>query len=212
MALAINNPSNYITSLVSAGADAMKNLYYIEFTGTGDLANHLEAHNNSLTIRSNDFTPPTVKQSVSNNISYLTTSLSVPSSNIDIDRSFSINFRLDANYSLYNVLKMMQSLTSKPTVGFASTATPHDLGIDLTISVYSMSNVVFSDESLTMDSNHNAYFGTENDRKLLYSFKQCWIDKVTLDGAYSYGSTAPKTVTANFRFAEMETPTTTLFE
>ncbi len=211
MALAINNPSNYISSLVSAGADAMKNLYYIEFVGGGSISNYIDAHNNSLTIRSNDFTPPTVKQSVSNNISYLTTSLSVPTSNIDIDRSFSISFRLDTNYSLYNALKMIQSLTSKPTLGFASTATPHELGADLIINVYSMSNVVVADSSLTMDSNHNAYFGEDSDRKLLYSFKQCWIDKVTLDGAYSYGSSTTKTVTANFHFAEFETPMTTLF-
>lgn len=212
--LAINNTSYYVSSLLSAGADAMKNMYYIEFGGSSSvLESALGSQYNALTIRSTDFTPPTVSQTTKS-ISYLTTSIDVPTAGMNLDRSFSISFRLDANYNVYKTLKFFQELTSKPTLGFAGTALPSEIDQELTVTVYSLSNVIVSDSQLVMDSNRDAYFNNDalngNNKKLLYSFHQCWVDKVSIDGTYSYGSANQMTVTASFQFGEMKTPTTTL--
>lgn len=218
MALTINDPSKYISTLLDTGADAMKNLYHIEFDASYDASiapsgtninsffgDSAAVINKTLTIRSGDFTPPTATHSKAP-ISYMTTSLDVPTSGFSLERKFNISFRLDSNYKVYEYLKVVQGLTSKPTKGFASTATLSDMGIYLTVNVYSLNEAVSNSSQLTPSDTNIGALDKDNSL-LLYSFKNCWVSEVNIEDTYSY-TTSPSQlkVNASVCFGDFEDP------
>lgn len=183
----------YIKTLIDAGADAMSNLYYVEF----ELGNDAETKvgtNLGLTVRSGEFTPPAAfTQSVDNEIHFLTSSLTVPTAQYTGDRSFDISFRLDENYKVYSYLKALQGKTSNAGTGFAGMFIPGEL--DNNKSSFDVKVYAFKAKSNPDYMPDNDYLG--GNKILMYHFQKCWISKLTgID--YSYDSPGPLSITASF--------------
>ena len=52
-----SNSSQYISALIEAGSDVMKNLYYLDFSGK-----YINDYSQSLKVRVSNFTPPVPTQ------------------------------------------------------------------------------------------------------------------------------------------------------
>mgnify|MGYP001078007979 CR=1 FL=1 len=95
-----------MAALLSAGADAMDNLFEVSFRppiswGISDEDIKL------LTLRTENFTPPAPKRSVVN-IPYQTTTLQKPGSSIELQRQLSLRVRLDQGFTVYNLLAKLR--------------------------------------------------------------------------------------------------------
>ena len=52
-----SNSSQYISALIEAGSDVMKNLYYLDFSGK-----YIDDYSQNLKVRVSNFTPPVPTQ------------------------------------------------------------------------------------------------------------------------------------------------------
>lgn len=193
----LNN--TYIKRLIDSGADAMSNLYYVEFNLPE--VGELNAASLGLTVRAGDFNPPAApSHDQGHTINFVTSSLKVPTASYTMDRSFSVTFRLDENYDLYKYLKSLQHKTSDALTGFANTVLPWevDASKDFVIKVFS-----------TQTGSGNLYYNSEETspeiNSLMYKFEKCWIKKIS-DISYSYDSATPLTITADFGCQYYEGP------
>ena len=98
--------SEYINDLINAGADAMQNLYYLEFSG-----NNIDPIKDNLKVRVSGFKPITASQG-KHTVNYLTVSMDMPTAGFTLDKTASFTFRLDNNYKLYEYLLAQQSVIS----------------------------------------------------------------------------------------------------
>ena len=193
MGLANNKTNQYITSLIETGADAMKNLYYLEFQG-----GILEDISQSLKVRVSDFKPPTASQST-HSVQFMTVSMDLPSADISIDKSLSFSFRLDDNYNIYKYLLAQQATTLNGNKGFATNQVPDnsDSGNGFTIKAY-----IF-DRTLGNDMDDEACY------RNMYTFRYCWISGIS-GLQYSYDSNNPITLSVSVKFLDFDDPMNTL--
>lgn len=190
----VNTPSTYLSSLVSAGPDAMTNLFYVELSS--NTLNNNELLKTGLRVRNRDFNFTELTHATQT-VNYMTVSLDIPSASLEGSKTFSLTFRVDANYDVYKYLLKQMARTSAPNLGYASNDVPDEAGEGgLTIRVYAI------DKPLT-SSNH---VDPEGDNfTLMYEFTHCWIEN--LAGLnYSYNSPDAETVTVTFGFWEYKNP------
>ena len=200
--MALDTNTKYIKHLINSGADAMSNLYYVEFNLPE--VGELNATSLGLTVRAGDFNPPAApSHDQGHTINFVTSSLKVPTASYTMDRNFSISFRLDENYNLYKYFKGLQHKTSDALTGYANTALPGevDASKDFVIKVYS---------TLTTNGNllNASYDSNESSPKvntIMYKFEKCWIKKIS-DISYSYDSAAPLAITVDFGCQYYEGP------
>lgn len=201
MALNINNTQNYINDLVNAGADAVKNLYFIDFS-SGLLDNSMRT---SLLVRSSNLNLPTFTHPT-NTVNFMTTSVDFPTSDIEGEKKISITFRLDANYNVYKYLLKQQRLTSVADLGYASTVVSdekeaNDTNNGFTVSVYSMKGAVYNQDMERGDNLLNSEY-----YDLLYKFKYCWISKIGRPQYKYEGNASNITIQADINFYDFEDP------
>jgi hypothetical protein len=91
-----------MAALLSAGADAMDNLFEVSFDPHPDWGISDEDIK-LLTLRVENFTPPAPKRSVVN-IPYQTTTIQKPGSAVDLQRQLTFTVRLDQGFVVYNLL------------------------------------------------------------------------------------------------------------
>ena len=180
--LNINN--NFIESLVGASSDAQGNLYEISFTG-GNLSDVSE----SLKIRVDNFTPPETSQK-SYQVKYLTATIDRPASQVDVSRSFSLDFRVDANYTVYKALISQQKITFNPSHNFAA------IDIDALKDSLFTTTVKAVNEGVTKE---------DMETTTLFKFYKCWISSIT-PLSFKTGSSDPITVSITINFLKMEDP------
>jgi len=193
MPLAANT---YLSKLIDAGSDAMKNLYLVEFSGgifTDDMVTALK-------VRNQDFTPPTFTQAKDTK-DYLTVSVDVPGAGITGDKSFSLNIRLDSEYRIYAALLKQQSFTMSGNDGWAVNEVPNsdaaNAGFTVTVKAYQKTAGLSADD--------------EESYKPMYVFRHCWI-KGLEPLSYTYGSNSPLAIRANISFMDFDDPKKLLFE
>jgi len=199
-----SNSQSFISDLIQVGADAMTNLYFIEFSGS--LMNHDENLKIGLRVRSKDFTPPTFTYSASKNtVHYMTTSVDLPLSVVSGDKSLTFNFRVDSNYRLYEFLLRQQAMTSNANLGFANTDVHDSSNGGFKVDVYAFDRSKSSDiEAYCDPSDTEAY-------TKLYSFDYCWIKSIS-GLNFSYDNTEPESVTVNVGFFTYDDPMNLLLE
>jgi hypothetical protein len=210
--------SGPVTALLNAGADAMDNLFDVDFhLPDSDLSSW-----SSGSIRCIGFDPPifTLK---TYDAPYKTTRVKRSAGKIEGDRSFKIQFRLDAYYNIYRTLLRWRSACMQPATGFASTRiTPTDpknnpfLGsIDVTsigapvsqeageIGVNSLSTYVGLTEPTAPSILSTV--STKDKKYLAWRFFHVWVMDVT-PPAFKTGGGDPQIITAAFGFGSFADP------
>lgn len=182
-----------LSQLVSAGSDAMTNLYYTKFTGVvGDLKDVVTA----LTIRAGDFKAPAVTQGT-HKVNFLTVDSDLPSAKIDYNTTFDLTFRVDQNYSLYKYLKAAQANTSLASMGIAETevpepGSPYGLGFE----VYAPLKGAHTFSDVGDD-------GLPQGWSMIYRFGHLWVKKIS-PLSFSYNNSGEVKVTVTFGFFEYD--------
>jgi len=123
-----------VQALYGAGADAMQNMFDIAIIPPAGLAGVAAAISDpansfsgdpafldSLLVRVEGFTPPNPKIKTYEN-SYKTVSVKMPSTKVDMERTFELSFRVDAFYRVYKFFNAWKSLVSNATTGYSTSA------------------------------------------------------------------------------------------
>jgi hypothetical protein len=102
-----------ITSLVQSGSDAFTNLFDVEIEFPTDVITDGDTDKLSHSVRVVDFTPPELKPSVYK-VSYKGIEIQKIGPKIEGDRTFSIQYRIDANWELHMKLLKWKNLYANP--------------------------------------------------------------------------------------------------
>jgi len=195
MSLNYTDTTSYLSTLINAGADAMTNLFYLEFAANG-LDDSTKV---ALTIRNQDFTGPEFSQEV-NTINFMTVSLDVPKSSMTRVHEISFTFRLDEQYQIYRWLMERQSITSMPSLGFAGTVVPDDFNIF----VYALNGPAMAPVQETPSPSGTTMIPSEYS-KLMYKLGHCWVKKID-PLTYKYGTDTPLQIKTTIGFMDYITP------
>ena len=172
--------NEYLSQLIDVGADAMSNLFKVEFSG-----GVFDTKPNQWTVRLNEFTPPDFKQVVDNNVNYLTTGLTLPKAAISGTKAFTVKFRLDENYNLYRQLLIQQTTAANMNLNLIYDNL-NDNDATFTTKVYRVNGAI--QESVD-DINW----------ELLYTYKYCFIKKIS-GLTYSYDNNGVESISAEIGF------------
>ena len=188
-----SNSSQYISALIEAGSDVMKNLYYLDFSGK-----YIDDYSQNLKVRVSNFTPPVPTQG-KQTFNYISTSVDMPTPSFTMDKTLKFTFRLDENYALYKALLKQQSTTMNAGTGWATNQVPSESDGGITVKAY-----VF-----------DRFLGNEPDDdenyRPMYIYRYCYITDIT-GLTYSYEGPNPMTVSTNMKFLDFEDATDTLLE
>ena len=188
-----SNSSQYISALIEAGSDVMKNLYYLDFSGK-----YIDDYSQNLKVRVSNFTPPVPTQG-KQTFNYISTSVDMPTPSFTMDKTLKFTFRLDENYALYKALLKQQSTTMNAGTGWATNQVPSESDGGITFKAY-----IF-DRSLGNDPDD------EENYRPMYIYRYCYITDIT-GLTYSYEGPNPMTVSTNMKFLDFEDATDTLLE
>lgn len=172
--------NEYLSQLIDVGADAMSNLFKVEFSG-----GVFDTNPNQWTVRLNEFTPPDFKQVVDNNVNYLTTGLTLPKAAISGTKAFTVKFRLDENYNLYRQLLIQQTTAANMNLNLIYDNLNNNDATFIT-KVYRVNGAI--QESVD-DINW----------ELLYTYKYCFIKKIS-GLTYSYDNNGVESISAEIGF------------
>lgn len=182
--MALNVYTNNLQDLIQAGNDAHSNLYEINFQG--GVFNSSEV-SQGMTIRTSGFTPPQITQD-SYVVKYVTAFVEWPNAKSQVTRNFTLSFRMDANWEIYEKLQEQKNKIFNASHSYASThLNENDL---FNVTVYTLKDGMSSE---TVAS---------NDRKMLYQFRKCWISKVDTP-SFSNSSSESIKVDCTINFLEM---------
>ena len=188
-----SNSSQYISALIEAGSDVMKNLYYLDFSGK-----YIDDYSQNLRVRVSNFTPPVPTQG-KQTFNYISTSVDMPTPSFTMDKTLKFTFILDENYALYKALLKQQSTTMNAGTGWATNQVPSESDGGITVKAY-----IF-DRSLGNDPDD------EENYRPMYIYRYCYITDIT-GLTYSYEGPNPMTVSTTMKFLDFEDTTDTLLE
>lgn len=198
----LNENNSYLNELIGAGADAMENLFYVEFIS--DLVDDKNGYESVyLTARTTDIKLPEFEQPT-NPVNFLTVSADLPKAEVSGEKKITISFRLDSEYKLYKFLLNQQRKTSIPNLGYAATVTPEEKEkAGLTINIYSIQQEVFEESQMTPEVTNGFTPGTTYTK--MYSFKYCWIQNIN-PPVFSYDSANSQVTSCDIYFYDWEDP------
>lgn len=196
--MATLNSNEALQSLINAGSDMMSNLFYVDFSG--GVFDGQDSQKQALKIRVTDISLPQATHPT-NPINYMTVSLDVPKAEIELSKNISFSFRVDDNYELYKLLLKQQSITSMPNLGYAGTSIGKNDEEGFTLSVYAPKEA--------MSSSSEEYPDTTTNYQKIYTFKHCWISKIS-GLSYSYSNSSPLTAKVDLYFYDYEEPMNTI--
>ena len=186
---------NTLIDLLSAGADAMSNMYEVHITPPG-----ATGVSTPLKIRTKSFTPAVLNQT-KYDVKYKTVTLPRPGSAIEGERSFEISFRLDSNFQVYKVLKQWQQIFFNPETGYVATDLSSDSNEVGQIEVFAKKTAILTAAGSTgIDSGSMI---DSNDLK--WKYLGVWVQKLT-EPAFNTDSSDPQEVTATFLFSHVSGP------
>lgn len=114
--------TNAISTLLSLGNDATKNMFDVYYTPGGDDAKEVQ-----LSGRLTGFTPPQWTIEKHDN-SYHGHTISLPSTKVNFERKLELEFRLDANYEYYKFWRTLAQYAGNACTGGVANA-PLNTGI-----------------------------------------------------------------------------------
>lgn len=198
----LSDPSNWVTSLVNVGADAMSNLYYVDFTSIADSSQ-------SFTVRNSEISglpEPTHKTETK---SFQTIDIEVPKCEYDLTKKLTLTFRLDKDYNLYTKLLGIMRNTSMPSAGYATTMlgggkSGGDKGDLYNINIKIPQDVP-SENSIKSNKGKGSNYSLN-----LYEFNYCWISKISGLEDFSYDSSNSRTIKVDVYYFNYKGPESTL--
>jgi hypothetical protein len=204
---------NHVATLINLGADAMSNMYDVRITLPEDIQNIYQSLSDELVLRAKGFTPPKFNVKTYK-VPYKTIEIDRPATKIEGERSFEIEFRLDASYKVYEMLKLWKARTGTGSTGYASNAiygtgygNNNSLG---TVTINSLATSIKMNgtgEDAYFADGVNTDFFTENgsQRTLQWKFHQCWLQDLD-EPAFNMENADPISIKAKFFFGNYEDP------
>lgn len=184
--------SKAIQALVSLGADAHTNLYdvFIKFPwedGAQTMA------------RANGFNPPKAANP-GYDITYHGNKIKLPQTEVNFERSFSIQFRSDSAYSLYSLFIMWQSAVVDPVNGGVANYAA-SLG-EVTVRGLGGLYTAAEEAKTLVDDDGSIKAGSQNPE---WNFKQVWVSDVG-QPQYSTETAGQFSFEVQFHFADTNYP------
>lgn len=167
------NTSDFLQQLIGTGPDASLNLFKINIV---PLNNEDLKKFESLSFRTTQFITPK-KDSVVAQIPYQNTTITIPTSGTQIDRSMTIPMRVDAKMSVMSLLRKYQLI--KDTLGNYE----RDENKKLTLSVISMDST-FEVSGVYKWTFYNCYITSVS--QLTYDYNSSNTGNVNVTFIYSY--------------------------
>ena len=184
--------TTWLSSLIGTGADAMTNLYYVDFT-----AGVADDDKEKFTVRLSSISGLPTFSHKTETKKFMTVDFDAPVNDFDFEKKLTLEFRLDQGYDLYTKLMNIMGKTSRPSLGYATTrialrsGTYDDSENNLSLTVKVPKNI--PDENSSAGWNDGAGNTGFSD---LYTFTYCWISKVSGLESFSYDSASARTVKA----------------
>lgn len=212
--MTLGNTTTYVDALIDAGADALSNLYYIQFISNGNTGYVDSTISTALTVRSTQVSLPTATHTDKER-HFLTTSANFPVSEIQLDKQFSITFRIDSHYDVYRFLLRQQAVTAIPNLAYAASELSEEKEALLkngdqnnkgfTVKFFSMaqgvSNTVYETPAISGDG----FIPSQHGYTPLYEFSYCWIEKLT-PLEFGWDKADAQTVQASINFMKYLDP------
>ena len=190
--MALSSYSNYVTDLLEAGNDAFSNLYEVSFTlpaSSGSEETASADYGRVFTMRCKGFNHPEATAADPYTVRYLTAFVEWPTAQVNVTRTFDLEFRVDSNYEAYRELHKLAKSNFDPNTEFVDTNldTLKDKSFTVAVSVI---------------TNGSSSIGTDTSKTLkLYEFKNCLITGIT-PLAYKQGTAEPLVATASFIYGD----------
>lgn len=173
---------NYgLQALIEAGADAQKNMYDVD----------LEFADWNATVRASGFEIPDV-EAPTYDISYHGVKYSRVKTEQNFERSFSIEFRMDAKYGLYQAFTSLLAWHVDPNTGGVANANVDKVGTVTVRTVNSAIVAAGSDKASSLSGSPlglDDYISTQaqtqgqiadGDNAIQWKFENCFVTKVTM--------------------------------
>ena len=192
--MALLEHNNYVTDLLTAGNDAFSNLYEVNFTFPNPSGNEEKtpaAYGRVFTMRCKGFNHPEVTAADPYRVRYLTAFVDWPTAQVNVARTFDLEFRVDSNYEAYRMLHEVVKSNFNPNTEFVDTNLDTLQNKSFTVTVSAITN------GSSSTSNANASTTLQ-----LYKFKNCLITGIT-PLAYKQGTAEPLVATASFVYGDM---------
>lgn len=197
--MALSSYNNYVTDLLGAGNDAFSNLYEVSFTLPNSSSSAETASTGTtplsdgeiFTMRCKGFNHPEATAADPYRVRYLTAFVDWPTAQVNVTRTFDLEFRVDSNYEAYKKLHELAKSNFDPNTEFVDTNLANLEDSSFTVTV----NVITNGSSAT-GSADNA-----NNKLQLYEFKNCLIVGIT-PLAYKQGTAEPLVATASFIYGD----------
>lgn len=157
-----------LTAMVDSGADAQKNMFdtFITFPWNTD-------DEVIVSTRAKDFSVPEAATGTDER-KYHGTSIKVPKTEITFDRKFSLTFRLDASYALYQQFITWHSITADPVSGGVSNwATSRG-----TVRVQALSGTYAATAVHSYEDTKSTYAIADAETNAEWTFFDVWPEKV----------------------------------
>lgn len=188
--MALSSYSNYVTDLLEAGNDAFSNLYEVKFTlptSSNSEATASTDYGRVFTMRCKGFNHPEATAADPYTVRYLTAFVEWPTAQVNVTRTFDLEFRVDSNYEAYRELHKLAKSNFDPNTEFVDTNldTLKDRSFTVAVSV-------ITNGSSSADT---------TDTLQLYEFKNCLITGIT-PLAYKQGTAEPLVATASFIYGD----------
>lgn len=214
-----------ISALLNLGADAMDNMFDVFLTLPKavigeDTADTEESNYNAYNLRCSGFDPPQFSLKTFDQ-PYKNTTIRRPSGKIEGNREFSLQFRLDANYSIYRNLMKWRDLFMQPSTAYAGNGIrdpihPYDdprsldnrLGI---VDVYALASPIYVKPTAPGSTSYSVHGVSEktfldaNIDRLQWRFFEVWLSKLE-NPKFKTGGGEVQLVTATFGFGRFEDP------
>ena len=190
--MALSSYSNYVTDLLEAGNDAFSNLYEVKFTLPTSSNSEETAsadYGRVFTMRCKGFNHPEATAADPYTVRYLTAFVEWPTAQVNVTRTFDLEFRVDSNYEAYRELHKLAKSNFDPNTEFVDTNldTLKDKSFTVAVSVI---------------TNGSSSIGTDTSKTLkLYEFKNCLITGIT-PLTYKQGTAEPLVATASFIYGD----------
>ena len=191
--MALSSYNNYVTDLLEAGNDAFSNLYEVNFTlptSSNSEGTASADYGRVFTMRCKGFNLPEVTAADPYRVRYLTAFVEWPTAQVNVTRTFDLEFRVDSNYEAYRELHKIAKNNFDPNTEFVDTNLDTLKNSSFTVTVSAITN-------------GSSSIGTDTSKTLkLYEFKNCLITGIT-PLAYKQGAAEPLVATASFIYGDM---------
>ena len=198
--------SNWLSSLIDAGADAMTNLYYADFSGSSMIK---DEDSGKYTVRLSNISGLPAFSHKTETKKFMTVDFDAPINDFDFEKKLTLEFRLDQNYELYTKLVEIMGQTAKPSLGYATTGvTPHNEAEKSKTDAKNNLKIVIKIPTNIPQEDTGTFNGGYGNKSFidLYEFTYCWIPKVNGLESFSYDNSGSRTVKAEVYYYDWDGP------